>query len=172
MADRITTIGTGGDYADPILWAAAEGNINDGDRAVGVILNDITMNALFRPNQTFPNGGLLKGNIVVTGEPGVGINLMSTASTRVMLQPSDGLDFEDMYIIPMGGQSYDVQSSRENSYERVIINSGETYSIEASAGKTVTLKNCVMNTLNVFSASSGAQFITENVLLTGRAWKI
>lgn len=119
MADRITTIGTGGDYADPILWAAAEGVINDGDRAVGNILNNITMSALFRPNQAFPNGGLLKGNVTVTGEAGVGIELGNTAGTRICLSPTGGLDFEDIRFI-QGANTYSIQNINNNNLTRVI----------------------------------------------------
>ena len=79
MADTVRTIGTGGDYADPILWAAAEGNVSDGTRAVGELISDVTMSALFRPNQSFPNGGLLRGDTTVTGKTGDGRSLGNTA---------------------------------------------------------------------------------------------
>lgn len=168
MADRIKTIGIGQDYLDPILWAAAEGNVNDGDRAVGVMKNDIQMSGLFRPNQSFPNGGLLKGDITVTGEPGVGRELTSTASTRIMLQPSDGLDFEDLYITPMA-QSYAIQSCKNNKLTRVIIDDDETYSLNVDSGKKVILNNCVVNVLYIFSSAANAEIECNNTLMKKRA---
>jgi hypothetical protein len=169
MGDRIKTIGTGQDYLDPILWAAAEGNINDGDRAVGVLKNNVQMTALFRPNQSFPNMGLLKGDITVTGEPGICRELTSTAGTRIILAPSDNLDYEDLLITPNSSQSYGIQLCGNTTMNRVIINGDEIYSINMLPGKTATLNNFVGKFLVVFSSSSNAEFDCNNVLLTGRA---
>ena len=164
MADRLTTIGTGGDYADPILWAVGEGNINDGDRAVGEILNDITMSALFRPNQSFPNGGLLKGTSTVTGKTGDGISLGNTAGTRICLSPSDNLDFEDIEFIP-GANTYSIQSLGSSTITRVL---SAGLDLSPLPNKLPVLNNVVFDTIDFPSSSTSGTLTLNNCLTPDR----
>jgi len=116
----VKTIGSTGDYADVVLWAAGEGNVNDGTLAEGVMLESIQNTGLCRPNQTFPNGGLLRGDITLTGEPNVGRELSSTDGTRIVLSPSDNLDFEDI-IFRDDLSTSAVQSINSNTFTRCIM---------------------------------------------------
>jgi hypothetical protein len=87
-----------------------------------------------------------------------------------MLQPSDNLDFEDLYITAMGSQAYGIQVAGSNTYERVVINGVETTaSIQAGANKTVKLINCIMKFLRTFSSDSNSIFDCENILTFERS---
>ncbi len=164
MADRVKTIGTGGDYADPILWAAGEGNINDGDRAVGEQLEDIAMSALFRPNQTFPNGGLLRGNKTVTGKSGDGWTLSNTAGTRVCLAPSDSIHFEDIEW-DLGANTYTIQNSGNNTLTRCLMPDGFIYYI---ADKSLTLNNCLLAKMDGLASTTQGNITLSNTTVTDR----
>ena len=135
MVDTVKTIGINGDYADPILWAAAEGNVNDGTRAVGELISDVTMSTLFRPNQSFPNGGLLRGADQQTGVSGAGQKLGNTAGTRICLAPSDSLDFQDIEWV-IGSNTYTIQNSANTKITRCLMVGGFIY---YTADKTLTL---------------------------------
>ena len=164
MADTVKTIGSGGDYADPILWSAAEGNVNDGNRAVGELISDVTINALFRPNQTFPNGGLLRGDTALTGEVGIGRTLTNTAGSRVCLSPNPILEFQDLWISDGGvAKSSTFQNMSGNDFTRVISYdavTGGTISVIADTTST-TLDNCVFYSI-VQGNSSVAGSVTVN----------
>ena len=168
MADRIKTIGVGQDYLDLILWASSEGNINDGDRAVALVVENLLMpSTLFRPNQSFPNGGLIKGNVTVTGEPGVGVEITSLASSRMMLQPTDNIDYEDLYMTPTT-QTYCIQSCNNARFDRVIIAGDEAYSIVLLSDKTAIINNSVIKALRVFTSAPNSEFNLNNTLVTER----
>ncbi|MCJ8293781.1 MAG: hypothetical protein MJK15_05175 [Colwellia sp.] len=164
MADTVKTIGSGGDYADPILWSAAEGNVNDGNRAVGELISDVAINALFRPNQTFPNGGLLRGDTALTGEVGIGRTLTNTAGSRVCLSPNPILEFQDLWISDGGvAKSSTFQNMSGNDFTRVISYdavTGGTISVIADTTST-TLDNCVFYSI-VQGNSSVAGSVTVN----------
>jgi hypothetical protein len=164
MADTVKTIGSGGDYADPILWSAAEGNVNDGNRAVGELISDVAINALFRPNQTFPNGGLLRGDTALTGEVGIGRTLTNTAGSRVCLSPNPTLEFQDLWISDGGvAKSSTFQNMSGNDFTRVISYdavTGGTISVIADTTST-TLDNCVFYSI-VQGNSSVAGSVTVN----------
>lgn len=164
MADTVKTIGTGGDYADPILWAAAEGNVNDGSRAVGNILNDITMSGLFRPNQSFPNGGLLKGNINVTGNSGDGVSLGNSAGTRLCLAPSDNISFEDIEFL-VGSNTYIIQNSGNTTLTRCLMPDGFIY---YAANKTLTLNNCLIDKIDGLVSTAQGNIVFSNTTVTDR----
>tara|TARA_R110000772_G_scaffold84847_1_gene178807 strand:+ start:497 stop:1741 length:1245 start_codon:yes stop_codon:yes gene_type:complete len=147
MADTVKTIGSTGDYADPILWAAGQGNVNDGNRQVGEMLEDITINALFRPNQSFPNLGLLRGNITVTGEVGVGRVLTNQAATRFCLSPSPNIEFRDLRISDGGtAKTTTFQNIDGNTFTRVIsmdtVTGGTINPLNNSTGATAN--NCAL----------------------------
>ncbi|MCP3697159.1 MAG: hypothetical protein GY920_01115, partial [Aliivibrio sp.] len=164
MADRIKTIGTGGDYANPILWAAGEGNINDGDRAVGELLEDVTMTSLFRPNQSFPNGGLLRGDKAVTGKIGDGWVLSNTAGTRMCLAPSSNLDFEDIEW-DLGSNTYTIQNSGNNTLTRCLMPDGFIY---YTADKSLTLINSVIAKVDGLVSATQGNINLSNTTVTDR----
>lgn len=150
MVDTVKTIGIGGDFADPILWAAAVGSLNDGNRQVGVLLHDIALTSLFRPNQAFPNGGLLKGNIKLTGEPNQGVRLSNIGdSSRVILSPSGNLDFEDFHIDRTSG--YNIQGIKSSTFTRVIAATGSSVISANSAPKFL---NSILYSYNYSQSSS------------------
>ena len=164
MADRIKTIGTGGDYANPILWAAGEGNINDGDRAVGELLENVTMTSLFRPNQSFPNGGLLRGDKAVTGKIGDGWALSNTAGTRMCLAPSSNLDFEDIEW-DLGSNTYTIQNSGNNTLTRCLMPGGFIY---YTADKSLTLINSVVAKVDGLVSATQGNINLSNTTVTDR----
>lgn len=172
MADTEKTIGTAAQYADPILWAAAQGGVNDGNRQVGVMINDISINALFRPNQTFVNGGLLRGNVIVTGEPGIGIVLSNSATSRIILGPTATVDFQDFYLEDGGvTKSYGFQQVKGSTIERVLIlgthSSAAVDIIPDSTG--TTLKNVVTKSqINQSASSVAGGYNVEQCLVIDR----
>lgn len=169
MADRTKTIGTSADYADPILWAAAQGGISDGDRAVGELISDVTMTALFRPNQSFPNGGLLKGDTVMTGEIGVGRTLANTAATRFCLAPTDGVDFQDFWADDGAvSKTYVFQNLGSSACTRVISGQIKTTDITLLADKDLVLDNCVFGGMDAAASTTAGTVTATNCLFTER----
>lgn len=169
MADTVKTIGTAADYADPILWAAGQGGVNDGNRQVGEMINDISINALFRPNQTFVNGGLLRGNVTLTGEVGVGITFTNSAASRFCLSPNPVVEFQDFWC-SNGGTSHSstFQNISGNDFLRVIstdVATGGTITAVADT-TTTTATNCVLyNVVQGNSAVSGSVTVNNCVVL-------
>lgn len=158
MADTIKTIGTAGDYADPILWAAGQGGISDGNREVGELISDVTMNALFRPNQAFPDGGLLRGDTTVTGEIGVGRVLANQAATRFCLAPSPNIEFCDLRISDGGvTKTTTFQNIDGNTFTRIIsmdsVTGGTINPLDNSTGTTVNNSALYMVTYNASTVS-------------------
>lgn len=169
MADTVKTIGSTGDYADPILWAAGQGGVNDGNRQVGEMLEDITINALFRPNQAFVNGGLLRGDITVTGEIGIGRVFTNQAASRFCLAPSANVNFEDFYASDGGvTKSATFQNLTGSDFTRFI-------STDSASGGTIqpvidtmntTLTNCVVyNIVQGNSVTAGSVTAINTLVL-------
>lgn len=163
MVDTVKTIGSTGDYADPILWAAGQGNVNDGNRQVGEMVENITMAGLFRPNQTWVNGGLLRGDLTVTGKTGDGRSLGNTSGTRICLSPSGNMDFEDIEFIK-GVNTHSIQSITGSDLTRIL---SPDLSITPVATYTSVFTNVVAGDFDLNTgASATAQF--NNVLATKR----
>ena len=165
----ITTYGVGGDYADPILAASAVGSVDDGKIQVLVEISDVTMNGLFRPNQTWPNLGVFIGDTKITGESLVGRTLSNLASSRFCLAPSPNVSFQDLYI-SNGGVSKDraFQNVNGNAFTR-IISTDETSggSINPTTNSTgTTLNNCVVhNVVQDGSSVEGAVTINNTLVI-------
>ena len=133
------------------------------------MISDVTINALFRPNQTFPNGGLLRGDTALTGEVGIGRTLTNTASSRVCLSPNPVLEFQDLWISDGGVvKSSTFQNMAGNDFTRVIsydaVNSG-TISIITDTTST-TLNNCVFHSIVMGnSAVAGSVTVNNSVII-------
>lgn len=171
MADTVKTIGSAGDYADPILWAAGQGGVNDGNRQVGEMLEDITINALFRPNQAFVNGGLLRGDNTVTGEIGVGRTLTNLASTRYCLAPSANLNFEDFYASDGGvTKTTTFQNISGNDFTRFIstdiVSGGSVNPVTDTTSTTLT--NCVVYSVVQNNSTTAGSVTLNNALVMSR----
>tara|TARA_R110002020_G_scaffold46027_5_gene131280 strand:+ start:18982 stop:20997 length:2016 start_codon:yes stop_codon:yes gene_type:complete len=144
------TIGSGpnDDFADAVLWSAAVGNINDGTPQIGILQEDI-LQGFLRPNQSFPNGGILKGKDRVTGEAGVGQTLSSTDSNRVILGVSN-IDFADLRI-GNGTSSRAFQSiSSGVKLTRCIFDGGITV---GTSQQDIVFKNCVLEGIDINQSS-------------------
>ncbi len=164
MADTIKTIGSTGDYADPILWAAGQGNVNDGNRQVGEMLEDVTMTALFRPNQSWPNGGLLRGDIAVTGKLGDGRTLGNTGGTRICLAPSDGFDFDNLEW-DKGANTYNIQNTGNTKITNCLMPDGFVY---YSADKTLTIETTLLNNIDGVGSTTQGNVTFKNTTVTDR----
>jgi len=164
MADIVKTIGSTGDYADPILWAAGEGGAYTTDRAVGELLEDITMSSLFRPNQAFAGGGLLRGDKAVTGKIGDGWALSNTAGTRMCLAPSSNLDFEDIEW-DLGSNTYTIQNSGNNTLTRCLMPNGFIY---YTADKSLTLNNSLLAKVDGLVSTTQGNITLSNTTVTDR----
>jgi hypothetical protein len=164
MADTVKTIGTSGDYADPILWAAGQGAVDDGNRQVGELISGVTMSELFRPNQAFPNGGLLRGNTTVTGKTGDGRTLGNTSGTRICLSPTDGFNFQDIEF-DKGTNTYIVQNIGNNTMSRCLMADGFIY---YTADKTLTLNNCVIKDIDGLASATQGNVVLNNTTMTDR----
>lgn len=164
MADTIKTIGSTGDYADPILWAAGQGGISDGNREVGELIENVTMSALFRPNQAFVDGGLLRGDTVITGEVGIGRILANTAATRFCLAPSPNIEFCDLRISDGGvTKTTTFQNINGNTFTRIIsmdsVTGGTINPLLDSSGTTAN--NCALYMVT-YNGSTTAGDLTLN----------
>lgn len=164
MADIVKTIGSSGDYADPILWAAGEGGAYTTDRAVGELIENVSMSSLFRPNQAFAGGGLLRGDTEVTGKSGDGRSLANTAGTRICLAPNSSLDFQDIEFTK-GSNTYTIQNSGNNTLTRCLMPEGFIY---YTADKSLTLNNCVIAKLDGLSSATQGNLALSNTTVTDR----
>ena len=164
MADTVKTIGSTGDYADPILWAAGQGAVNDGNRQVGELISDVTMSGLFRPNQAFPNGGLLRGDTTVTGKIGDGRTLGNTAGSRLCLAPTDGFNFQDIEF-DKGTNTYIIQNSGNTTLTRCLMPDGKFL---YTADKTLTLNNCVIKDIDGLVSATQGNVVLNNTTMIDR----
>lgn len=170
------TIGSGGtdNYADPILWSNDTGNTDytghpDGALNTGVMQENITMTQLFRPNQSWPNGGLLKGVTPQTGVLGVGQKLGNTNGTRICLAPSPNLDFEDIEW-DLGANTYTIQNLEGSTLTRSLHlgENGSTHNISIIGDVTPTFNNCVLEYFNFDISTTSGTVTLNNCLLVQR----
>ena len=163
MADTINTIGTASDYADPILWAAGQGAVNDGNRQVGILQNSIAMTSLFRLDQAWPNGALLKGKDTVTGRSGDGQTLTSTDTQRICFSPVTGVEFEDIEFGNTVGRA--LQDVESINITRCLMPVGE---LAIDPDNDVIATNTVLDSTLIKDSVTSGSLTTINCTLIDR----
>lgn len=160
----IFTIGSGGDYATLDAWAVATGSIDYGELNEAVLIEDYFQVGLFREGAaTFPNGGRIRGDITVTGEPGVGRTISGGDGERIIINDSENLTFSDL-IVDTTVSSRFIDAFR-TAMERVIPAVGITAVTFRSIATNVTLRNCVVAGID----HTSAVITLENCVVASRS---